>query len=175
MKILIMTSSLDIGGAETHVCTLARSLKRKGNEVSVASGGGELIEILQKSGINHHFLPNLSVKQGEKYHFCQLLHAKTEIDRCIRNQMPTLVHSHTRICTLLAEPICRKLKIPLISTAHAHFCMNFPKNVLSRWGDGMIAVSEDILWHVAGASLCPKLMRVIPNGIELRKIEEKSK
>ena len=40
MKILMTAMALDIGGAETHVLELSRSLKSMGHDVTVASNGG---------------------------------------------------------------------------------------------------------------------------------------
>ena len=54
MKILLLTDKMDIGGAETHVFSLARELHRAGNRVAVASSGGALALSL---GLPHYTLP----------------------------------------------------------------------------------------------------------------------
>ncbi len=41
-KILMITMSLDIGGAETHIVELSKELKRRGYDIIVASNGGIL-------------------------------------------------------------------------------------------------------------------------------------
>ena len=38
----MVTDALDIGGAETHVVTLANGLASLGHDVTVVSGGGRL-------------------------------------------------------------------------------------------------------------------------------------
>ena len=57
MRILLVTMAMDIGGAETHILELAKELKRRGNEIFVASNGGKYVEELQKDGIEHIWAP----------------------------------------------------------------------------------------------------------------------
>ena len=47
MRILLVTMAMDIGGAETHILELAKELKRRGNEIFVASNGGKYVEELK--------------------------------------------------------------------------------------------------------------------------------
>ena len=53
MRILILTSEMDSGGAETHVCTLAGELVRMGCRVFVASSGGRAVKALGRMGVKH--------------------------------------------------------------------------------------------------------------------------
>ena len=46
MRILILTMSMGIGGAETHVLTLSEAYLRAGHSVHVASCGGVLTDRL---------------------------------------------------------------------------------------------------------------------------------
>ena len=49
--------------------------------------------------------------------------------------------------------------------------MKFTKNLLSVWGDGTIAVSEDIKKHLALHGAPVKSIEVIFNGVKLPKGE----
>ena len=40
MKILMVTMSLDIGGAETHIAELSKELKKRGFDIVIVSNGG---------------------------------------------------------------------------------------------------------------------------------------
>ena len=51
MKVLLLIDGLDIGGAETHVLTLARALKKKGVDISLISAGGAFAKALTDDGI----------------------------------------------------------------------------------------------------------------------------
>ena len=70
--------------------------------------------------------------------------------------------------TTQTDLVCKRLDIPLVTTAHAMFSMRGYKGAMSRWGDGTIAVSEDIARHIVRHSLIkPKRLRVIRNGVSL--------
>jgi hypothetical protein len=58
--------------------------------------------------------------------------------------------------------------------------MKFPKNLLSKWGDGTICVSEDIKNHLLEYKIASKQLCIIANGVKLpqntfEKEQEKSK
>ena len=158
MKILMLTDSLNIGGAETHVETLAVELYKMGHEVAVASSGGEIAKRMSSSGIRHLFLPMPK----------QLALSSELVGKYIERERPDVVHAHTRRCALIALAPCKKAKIPLITTAHALFSMRFPKNLISRWGDATISVSSDIKDHlVRHTNLISPQIEVIHNGVAL--------
>ena len=51
MKILMLTDRMEIGGAETHIAQLLRTLQAMGCEVALFSGGGRLADELEKEGM----------------------------------------------------------------------------------------------------------------------------
>ena len=58
--ILLAAMALDLGGAETHVISLARELHRRGHRVVVASAGGRMVPMLTERGIPHEVVPMAS-------------------------------------------------------------------------------------------------------------------
>ena len=170
MKILMLIDSLDIGGAETHVETLARELSSMGHEITVACAGGQLIKNLKCSKIRYIPLPRFlkGERKGSDLHFTlRFLPLKVAISRAIEQSNPDLVHAHTRKTAFLAHSICQRRKIPLAVTVHALFSMKFPKNILSKWGDATIAVSEDIKNHLLKLKNTKLKIEIIPNGVEI--------
>ena len=170
MKILMLIDSLEIGGAETHTITLAKEISRKGHKVEVVSAGGKLLQKLRDVGIKHTKIPNIcaNTRKNAIPLPIRLLVARNIICRNVRPHRPDVVHAHTRRMAFLARGICRAEKIPLVTTAHAKFSMRAPKRALSKWGDGTIAVSEDIKNHLlANTSIPPQQIKVIFNGIEI--------
>ena len=174
MKILLLIDSLDIGGAETHVEILAIELKSMGHEVVIASGGGKIHDRLIKNGIKCICLPQIEPsKQTLKswvlkpFPIQQYLRQKRAVSRLITQLNPHIVHTHTRRTAFFAHKTCKKLKIPLIVTAHAKFSMNFPKKALSKWGDTTIAVSEDIKNHLVQHRVAHEKIEIIPNGVQI--------
>ena len=169
MKILILIDALDIGGAETHVITLATELQKCGHNAKVMSAGGELVDKLKKEGIKHVMTPNICKLTCHNFAFLpfQIWAARSIISREIRKERPDIVHAHTRKTAFLVSPICKKEKIPLVTTAHAFFSLEGYKNRLSKWGDGTIAVSDDIKSHIiSAAKIPPRQIVTIFNGVK---------
>ena len=170
MKILMLIDSLEVGGAETHLCSLCAQLKKEGHSIIVASSGGKMLYILQNVGVKHHFLPSFNIKFPQraqnKLKCTSIADAIKKLLQIVILEKPDIVHAHTRKTSFIANIVCKNQKIPLISTAHAMFSMKGYKGILSLWGDGTIAVSEDIAKHISKHSLIkPKRLRVIRNGV----------
>ena len=160
MNILLCTTSLGYGGAETHVLTLAEKLTDLGHKVTVASSGGELLPCLTPRA-EHIKLPPFS----RKIH--RLIASSIAINRLIRKGNFDVVHTHARIPSLLCSRPAKKHKVAHVATAHALFKMTPTLRRLSVWGDRTIAVSEDIKELVAtSCRVCPDRIRVISNGID---------
>lgn len=127
----MLTDSLDLGGAETHVVTLANRLSAMGHEVTVISGEGRLVNAL--SGVKHIPLA-LSKKPAFLRSFFFLW-------RLFRKERFDVFHAHTRFSAFLCHPLAGKR---LVTTAHWVFDATFPKKELTVWGEKMLAVSPDI-------------------------------
>ena len=168
MKILMLIDSLGIGGAETHVEALACELSKLGHSICVVSSGGIIANRMKKMGIKNVYLPPIT--QGKNLNLPNLLHylKNLQIIRShIKAEAPDIVHAHTRKTAFLVDGLCKKHKIPLVVTAHALFSMNFPKNILSKWGDGTIAVSKDIKNHLIYHKAKIKNITIINNGVKI--------
>ncbi len=161
----MLIDDLGIGGAQTHVVVLARGLCSLGCEVFLASSGGVSEHLLKGAGVSILRLPSVAKRGGSVF---DMVRARKILTRYIEQFRPDVVHSHTRRMAFLADGVCRKLKISHVFTAHAKFSMEFPKNIFSRYGDGVIAVSEDIKEHLLQKSgVGSRPLRVIENGVEL--------
>ena len=136
MKILIATDRMDIGGAETHVFTLINELRKKGFDVTLISAEGVYSEILKKSGLKFISAPlnkrdPISIAHSKKLFAAEMKKAD-------------IVHTHTRFTSFLAKSIRGSSSYPkIITTAHLNFPL-FPFGAFAYWGDGTLAVSEDI-------------------------------
>lgn len=160
MNILLCTTSLGYGGAETHVLTLAEKLTDLGHKVTVASSGGDLLPGLTPRA-EHIKLPRFS----RKIH--RIILSSIAVNRLIRKGNFDIIHTHARIPSLLCSRPAKKQNIAHVATAHALFKMTPTLRRLSVWGDRTIAVSEDIKELVAtSCRVCPDRIRVISNGID---------
>lgn len=156
LKILLLTDRLSFGGAETHLISLYRSLTLLGHDVTVASEGGAL-----SNEVKHVRLELASRSPTTLFlAFFKLL-------RLIKKEKFDLLHAHARLPALLASFASKILGIPLVTTAHASFKIDFFRRRLSAWGERTIAVSEDLRQYlIKSYSLSPHRVEVIENGVD---------
>ncbi len=164
LNLLLLTSAMDCGGAETHIAALAATLVAEGHRVTVASAGGRLLPVLAEAGVAHRSLPL------DKKTPWALLRAKRRLKRWIKKEGFDLVHAHARVAAALASPLCRACRVPFLTTAHARFRSGGMRRRLSAWGEQTIAVSEDIKQYLIDEYRIPShRITVIPNGIDTRR------
>ena len=161
MKILLLTDKLDLGGAETHIFSLALEFCRAGHSITVISSGGHTAKKLSSMGIRHISLP-LDQRSPRA-----LLLSYLSLQKIIKETSFDVIHSHARQPSLLVSSIAKRNRVPLVCTAHAKFSAKAWRKALSEWGNSTIAVSEDLGQHLVDAyGLAPERITVIPNGID---------
>lgn len=164
MRVLMTTMKLDIGGAETHIVELSKALKRLGVEVFVASNGGAYEQELMDAGIPHFSIPFHSknpLLMAKAYRALRQLMEEYQFD---------VVHAHARIPAFLCHMLHKKLPFRFVTTAHWVFSTKFPYNLLTRWGDRSLAVSDDIKdYLIENYGLSKEQIRVTINGIDPEK------
>ena len=129
-SVCLLCASFDIGGAETHVLTLARALADLGHRVTVVSGGG--VYEKEADTFEHIRLP-----LHKKRYFPFALRA---LRLLFKRRRFDIIHAHARYPAFL----CRLLGVRFVSTAHWVFSTRFPLRLLSFWGEECLAVSPDI-------------------------------
>ncbi|MBE5039999.1 polysaccharide pyruvyl transferase CsaB [Ructibacterium gallinarum] len=164
MRILMATMQLDIGGAETHIVELSKALARRGVEVIVASNGGAYEQELKEAGIRH-----IKVPFHSKSPLC-LRRAYQLLKQIIFENHIDVVHAHARIPAFLCGLLHKRYHFRFVTTAHWVFSTRFPYNLLTRWGDRSLAVSDDIKdYLVENYGIDPEHIRVTINGIDTEK------
>ncbi len=152
-SICLLCSSFGIGGAETHVLTLARELSRMGHRVTVVSSGG----VYEKEA---DLFRHIRLPLDKKRFFLFCLRA---LKRLFRQERFDIIHTHARFPAFL----CRLLRVRFVSTAHWVFSTRFPLGALSFWGEGCLAVSPDIKEYVEREyALKRECVTVTVNGID---------
>ncbi len=163
MKILMLCDRLALGGAETHIFELSRALMGSGHTVLAASAGGEYADALMALGVRHTTLPMAKLSP------LSLVLAERGLVRLLLREKPDIVHAHARIPARLAKGPCRRLRVPLVTTAHWVFRADGWRRHLSSWGDITLAVSEDIRTYlIKEYGLPPQSVRLTRNGIDTR-------
>jgi len=168
--ILQVLMGLDIGGAETHVVELAIELKKRGYRVIVASSGGLYESKLKENNIELVNLPLnkkdvISVKKSRK-----------TLSEIIRKKNIRLIHCHGRIPAFVVGRLQDKLDFTMITTAHGTFKVNPLLRRLTKWGDQVFYVSQDIKEYlIENYKLDRQRMHATINGINLEKFRKRDK
>ncbi len=161
MRILMLCDSMRAGGAETHILTLCEWLTKRGNEITVLSGGGALVPSLISCGVKHMTLP-LASHSPLDMHRC-----RRYISRLLKKERFQIVHSHSRLASTLSSDIVSRHRLPLVTTVHARFSLTPLRRLLSRWGDLSVAVSQDLKQYLIDAyGIAPENISVIHNGVD---------
>ncbi len=161
-NVAILTMSLNIGGAETHIFELACALAESGHNVTVFSAGGVYVEKLEARGIKHVLTP-LDTKNP-----LSILKSYCIIRDYVKNNRPCVIHSHTRISNFTANLISKKYGVPFVSTIHGIYKAGFPARIFSKWGTRALAVSEDRKRYAVDCyDFDENKIRLTVNGINL--------
>lgn len=160
MKILQILPALELGGVERGTVDLARALKARGEGTVVVSGGGALVQELQKEGIPHYALP-----VGNKSIFS--LSLVPRIVEIIQKERVDLVHARSRIPAWLAWFAAREAGIPFVTTCHGYYSHHLLSRVMG-WGKRVIVPSQVIARHmIEDFGVRPEKIVLIPRGVNL--------
>lgn len=161
MKILMVTTAMGIGGAETHICELCLAFAERGISVSVASAGGVYASVLEQHGITHITLP-LNRKTPTA-----LFTAKKGLEAYIRRERFDIVHAHARLPALLCAQLHRRYGFRFVTTDHLDFRLTPLLKKLTEWGEFTFAVSEDLRGYLLrNFRLDPERIALTVNGID---------
>ncbi|MGV8146113.1 MAG: glycosyltransferase [Alkaliphilus sp.] len=168
LRILLATTGLDIGGAETHVTELAKELKEMGHVPIVTSSGGIYEEELKDYDIIHIKSP-LDSKNIK-----DMLMSFSILYKAVKEYNIDIIHAHGRIAALISKIVAACQKVNFMTTSHALFDCRSPFRYLTFWGDEVIAVSEDVKQHLIKCfAVDDSKITVIPNGISEKKFNPK--
>ncbi len=165
MVVLMTLMKLDIGGAETHVIELSKSLKNKGVEVIVASFGGVYLKELEENNIKHYVVPLHKKDAFNMYKSYKML------EDIIKENNVNILHCHTRISAFLGHYLAKNIKdLAFVTTAHFMFSTKWHYKTLSRWSPHTISVSEDIRKYlVDNYNMKKSDISITVNGIDINR------
>ncbi len=166
MKILQLTTHLEMGGIPIYVTNLSRGLVRRGHSVTVASSGGWLEHQFLQDGVSHWKVPcRTSGELNPKL----WLRAFPQLLTLFRRQRPDILHAHTRVTQVLAGALSRVTRVPYVTTCHGFFSSRWSRRFFRCWGRWVMAVSESTRDRlVAQYNLTPPhCVLLIRNGIEV--------
>lgn len=165
MKILLLTTHLDMGGIAVYAVNLARYLKRSGHEPVVITGGGQLEKRLREDGIEH-----IREDIRTKAEFgLKTWKAIPRLRRIIKEKRIDVIHSQTRITHVLGCILDRLTGVPHVTTCHGFFKhRRLSRRLFSCWGREVIAISKSVQGHLVNDfRMPPEHVNHVYNGIDV--------
>ncbi len=163
MRVLHVTSHLNLGGVAKHVLALSKALVERGHRLEIASGGGALAAELSGDGISHATVPLHTSAEFSP----QVFAAYWRLAARLRRQRVDLIHAHTRVSQVVADQLSRSLHIPYLTTWHGFFQPNLGRRLWPCTGQLTIAISEPVRRHLQEEFRIPSSrIRLIPHGID---------
>ncbi len=170
--VMLMTTSLGRGGAETQAALLAVALRQRGWTVHVVSlvEPGELQAELAAAGVEVH---SLGMEPGRPD-----LRGAARLAAILRRVRPTVLHSHLFHANLMGRLARLAFPVPrVISTLHSmaessrHSADVRWRDRLYRMTDSMadctVAVCQAVAGRHAASGAVPRSkLRVVPNGVD---------
>ncbi len=163
MKIVHLVPSMESGGVEQVVLELGRGFSAQGVENIVISGGGRMVEQLEKEGSRHILMP-IGKKSLSTFFRVGALRALLQAIR------PDILHLHSRVPAWAGYLAWKKLppedRPGLVTSVHGFYSVNWYSAIMCR-GERIIAVSNCIRDYILRhyPSTPEEHIRIIPNAI----------
>lgn len=166
MRILVLTTHMNLGGIGVYVLSLAKGLLQRGHQVFVCSCGGDLVATLQSCGASH-----LTVDIKTKSEISpKVFRTQKRIARIIKENKIEIIHAHTRVAQVLAHLVSKKTDTPYVTTCHGFFKPRISRRIFPCWGMRCIAISEAVRVHLVNdLGVKKEKVNVVHNGVEIER------
>jgi glycosyltransferase involved in cell wall biosynthesis len=150
--------SMDAGGTETHVLSLAKALLKSGQRVSLVSSDGLMRAQFEEAGCSV-FLVDFRATSSPAY--ADRLARLVEI---MQSQRIDIVHVHQTPSGLFAARAADQLAIPMVFTAHGTYYPQVSMKSILASSKAVISVSPPVYSYIEQLGFTSA---IVPNGIDL--------
>ncbi len=172
MKILLLTTHLDIGGITSYLAIVATGLKARGHDVIIASSGGIMAEMFITQGIPHVMLP---LRTKSELHPAVLVSAG-RLRKFLQDHPVDLIHAQTRVAQVVAQLLRWRTGVPFLSTWHGFFRPHVGRRLFPCVGEQVIAISPPVQQHLLQAfRMPPTRVTLIEHGIPFEHFQAPSR
>ena len=144
ITVLQMLPDLEGGGVERGTLEMGKYLALKGHRSLVVSGGGRMVEQLEREGSRH-----ISMRVGSKSPVC--LQYIVPMRNLMRREKVDILHLRSRMPAWVGYlawlSLPKKERPLLVTTFHGFYSVNAYSAIKTR-GEAIIAVSESIKKHI---------------------------
>ena len=166
MNILILANHFNAGGISSYVLNLARGLTLRGHKVFIGSGGGDWVGRLEEYNVSHIHVPI----KTKSIISPKLFLAYFVLKKVIKKERIDIIHSQTRVSSVLASWLSQKMSVPFVSTAHGFYRRRWGRKIFPLWGRLVIAISNAVKQHlIEDFRLEEDKIRLVHNGIDINK------
>lgn len=113
-SILIMTPSMNIGGAEEYTINKANWLVKNGYKVTVVSSGGKWIKRLNESGVKHYEFSWIASEDPDSLSKSELKNRIELLKTIIGSENIDIVEGHNLYPGVYGYILCKKYNIPFL-------------------------------------------------------------
>ena len=168
MKVLHLTTHLNVGGITTYILRLVRPLKKLGIETFVLSSGGECTPQFEERGARVFRLP---IRTKSELHPCLYLNLPALKKIVLENKID-LLHAHTRVTQVMAFWLQQSMGIDFVTTCHGYYKRRLGRRLLPAWGKRAIAISQGVADHLAqDFKLSPDKIKTVLNGVDVEEMD----
>jgi glycosyltransferase involved in cell wall biosynthesis len=152
-RVMMILDSLNAGGTETYVFSVAKQLLTQGCQVVIAARPGPMRELFLSLGCPVYtrlsYNPIVMLKQ---------------LNRIIRKHKINLVHAHQSPSGLVSIKAAYRNKIPFLFTVHGTYYKRYHMNRIMKYSHALISVSPPIQQWLEDKN---KNSILVPNGIDV--------
>ncbi|MDP3803957.1 MAG: glycosyltransferase family 4 protein [Candidatus Omnitrophota bacterium] len=165
MKVLQVTTHLNIGGISNYIVSLSGALGDKGVRTIIASSGGDMERTLIVLGI-----PHKKLDMDTKFEFGpKVFESAFALIKIIKEEKIDIIHAHSRVSQVACCLASLVTGVPCVTTCHGFFKKRL-RGIFDTWGKKVIAISDAVKAHLE-EDLGVKTARIelIYNGVDLNR------
>ncbi len=164
MKVLFVTSHLNIGGITKYIFILGKALRARGVDSVVVSAGGDAEQEFVKNGIEVATVDFRTKSEVSP----KVFRGALELARIARRKEIDIIHAHTRVTQVASALAARRVHVPYVSTCHGFFKRRLGRMLFGCWGAKAIAISEPVRESLMNDfGLPPSRIELIHTGIDI--------
>ncbi len=163
MKVLQVSTHVNMGGIGNYILSLSKALKGKSVSSIVASSGGDLEAEFKRHGIE---LMWLDIKTKSEIS-PKVLKSIIQLCRIINNEDVDVLHAHTRVSQVVCFFASRITGVPYVTTCHGFFKKRLRK-IFDTWGSMAIAISDAVKTHLKeDLGVNEKRIKLVYSGVDV--------
>lgn len=166
MKVMLLTTHLEMGGIPVYVTGLAEGLKRLGHTPVVVSDSGALESRLSEQGVAYQHVPCRTSSELNPKLWFRIL---PRLLRIVSREKPDILHAHTRTMQVLAWAVHMLSGVPFVTTCHGLYQYRIGRRLFRCWGRWVIAISKASMQRLVEQYKLapPHQVILIWNGVEV--------